>query len=450
MKKPILIYFPINYYKIQMLDKFFKTIEKITPQKWRWILNHDGFRRYFANTGWMFFGQMFSLLGSFFIGAWLVRYLGPENYGVLSYALAFVGLFGFIASLGVDGILNRELVKFSGKRDEFLGTAFRLKLIGGITALTLCIISAFIFKTTPLIRLLIILFSFTFILQAINVISIYFQSEVKSKNNVKAVLAATLISSILKVLVILFDRGVIWLVAVYALDSLWQGIGFVNAYRKQGLKIKAWKFNNNLAREILKNSWFLMLASAASFIYVRIDQVIIGYLSGNREVGIYAAAVKLVEVWYFIPGIICGSLFPAIVNAKITGQAVYKSRLRKFYILMVIIPFLIAIPMTLLAKPIIFILFGSEYMASVNILRIYIWSSIGLFLGTAMSQYLMSENLVKTIFWLSLSAMIVNIVLNFIFIPIWGLQGAAWATLISYLVMPVMVFAGGKIWKKVG
>ena len=433
-----------------MLDKIFLKLERFVPAKYRWVLNHDGFKRYFANTGWMFFGQMFSLLVSFFITAWLARYLGPENYGVVSYSIAFAMLFGFIAPLGIDGILSRELVKYPEKRDELLGTSFRLKLIGGLLAFFLAVASAILFQTSPLIKLLIILFSFSFIFQAINVIGTYFQAEVKSKNNVKAVLVAMIISSILKVAVILFDRGVIWLVVVYALDSLWQGIGFISAYRKQGKKIKAWKFNNNLAREILKNSWFLMLASAASFIYVRIDQVIIGSLSGNREVGIYAAAVKLVEVWYFIPGIICGSLFPAIVNAKITSQEVYKSRLKKFYILMVTIPLLIAVPMTLLAKPIIFILFGNEYMESVNILRIYIWSSIGLFLGTAMGQYLMSENLVKTIFWLSLSAMIVNIILNFIFIPIWGLLGAAWATLISYMVVPVMVFIGGKFLKKVG
>jgi O-antigen/teichoic acid export membrane protein len=420
-----------------MLDKFFKTIEKIIPKKWRWILNHDGFKRYFANTGWMFFGQMFSLLVSFFIGAWLARYLGPENYGVLSYAVAFVGLFGFISSLGVDGILNRELVKYPEKRDELLGTSFRLKLIGGVAALILCVVSAFIFKTDPLIRLLIILFSFTFILQAINVISTYFQAEVRSKNNVRAQIIATIISSFLKIAVILLDKGVIWIMVVYVLDSLWQGIWFVRAYNKFGLKIKTWKFNNNLAREILKNSWPLMLASAAGFIFLRIDQVMIGAMMGNYEVGLYAAAVKLVEVWYFIPGIICASLFPAIINAKKTSIEVYKRRLINLFILMAVISIIIAIPISFLAKPIIYVLFGNGYLESVNILRIYIWSSFGMFLGWATGQYLMSENFVKIIFWLNFLAMATNVVLNLIFIPDFGLLGAAWATFISYLIVPI-------------
>ena len=433
-----------------MLDKFFKTIEKITPKKWRWVLNHDGFRRYFANTGWMFFGQMFSLLVSFFIGAWLARYLGPENYGVLNYAVAFVGLFGFIATLGVDGILTRELVKYPEKRDELLGTAFRLKLIGGTIAMILCVSSAFIFKTTPLIKLLIILFSFTFILQSVNVISLYFQAGVKAKNNVKAQLFATLISSILKVAVILLDKGVIWIMVVYVLDSVWQGTGFINAYKKIGLKLKTWKFNIDLGFKILKNSWPLMLAAAASFIYAKIDQVMIGFLMGNYEVGLYAAAVKLVEIWYFIPSIICTSLFPAIINAKKTSGDLYRRRLRNLYVLMFAISSLMAVIITFLAKPIVIILFGEGYLGSVNILRIYIWSSIGLFLSSAVGQYLMSENLVKTIFGLNFIAMTVNVVLNIIFIKTFGLSGAAWATFISYAVLPIAVLGGGKIWKKVG
>ena len=432
-----------------MLDKIFQKLERFVPAKYRWILNHDGFKRYFANTGWMFAGQMFSLLVSFFIGAWLARYLGPENYGVLSYAVAFVGLFGFIASLGVDGILNRELVKFPEKRDELLGTAFRLKLIGGAIALVLAIASAFIFQTSPLIRLLIILFSFTFVLQAINVISTYFQSEVKSKNNVKALLFATIISSLLKVGVILLDKGVIWIVIVFVLDSVWQGIGFVTAYKKFGLKVKKWKFNKNLSKEILNNSWPLMLASAAVFIYLRIDQVMIGVMLGNYEVGLYAVAVKLAEVWYFIPGIICASIFPAIINAKKTSHEMYKRRLKNLYILMVVISVVIAIPISLLAKPIIYILFGSSYLESVGILRIYIWSSLGLFLNAGVSQYLMSENMVKTIFWLNFLAMLFNIALNFVFIPIFGLLGAAWATLISYMIIPAIVLSGGKYLKKI-
>lgn len=422
-----------------MLDKIFSKLARFVPEKWRWVLNHDGFKRYFANTGWMFFGQMFSLLVSFFIGAWLARYLGPENYGIMSYAIAFVGLFSFIANLGVDAILSRELVKFPDKRDELLGTIFRLKLIGGFTACFITVVFSFLIKSDSITRVLIILFSTSLILQAINVISTYFQAEVKSKNNVKALLIATIVSSILKVVFILLGKGVIWIIIIYILEFVWQGLGFVNAYNHYGLKIKNWKFNKKLAKSILNNSWPLILSSAVWFIYLRIDQVMIGLFLGNREVGIYSAAVRIVEIWYFIPGIICSSLFPAIINAKKISKNLYKHRLKNLYILMILIPVIIGIPVSVLAKPIIYILFGGGYLESVSILRIYIWSSLGLFLVSAITQYLMSENLIKTIFYLNFIIMAINVALNLLLIPLIGLPGAAWATLISYLTGPVII-----------
>ena len=434
-----------------MTDKLFNIIKYITPTRWHWALEHEGYKRYFANMSWMFGGQTFYLLVSFFIGIWIARYLGPENYGILNYSIAFVGLFGFIANLGVDGILNRDLVQIPEKRDELLGTTFRLKLIGGFLALLLSIISIFLFQGNQLIKLLVFLFSFSFILQSINVISIYFNAEVKSKNNTKVRIFSTAISSILKIVIILLGKGVIWLLVAFTLDFLWQGIGFIMVYKNYGLKIKNWVFNKNLAKEILKNSWPIILGGASYLIYMKIDQVMIGSMLGNYEVGIYAAAVKLVEAWYFIPGIIATALFPAIINAKKVGVEIYKSRLKNFYILMAIIPIAMAIPITLLAKPIIQVVFGHSYIESIPVLKVYIWSSLGLFLTYAVGQYLLSENLVKFIFVSNVLAMIVNIVLNVIFIPIFGIIGSAWATLISYFVIPLGVLAFNKtiiLWRK--
>lgn len=423
-----------------MLDKLFQTIEKITPLKYRWILNHEGFKRYFANTGWMLSGQMFSLLVSFFIGAWLARYLGPENYGMISYAIAFSGLFAFVASLGVDNILNRELITHPEQRDELLGTSFVLKLVGGFLAFLINFLFVFIFQSSNLIRILVLLFSLVYIFQAMNVISIFFQSQVMAKKNVKTQLIAMFISSALKILFILFSLELVWIILIYALDSLWISAGLIYEYRKEKLKIKLWKFNKKLALNILRSSWFLMLSSASVYIYMKIDQVMVGAIMGQKEVGLYAVAVKFVEIWYFIPSLICISIFPAIIKAKEAGQIVYKRRLKSLYLLMIFIAVIIAIPSTILAHWAVLAIFGKEYLGAVSVLQIYIWSGVGLFLGWAINQYLISENLVQTIFILNIAAMVTNIILNLLFIPKFGLPGAALATLFSYLVGPLLVF----------
>ncbi|NVN96559.1 MAG: oligosaccharide flippase family protein, partial [Bacteroidetes bacterium] len=164
---------------------------------------------------------MFSLLVAFFVGTWIARYLGPENYGIFNYAVAFTGLFSFLAYLGVDGILNRELVNYPENKDKLMGTSFILKLFGGCLGFILIFISAFLFNSNPLIRLLIILLGISSFFQASFVISVFFQSQVKAKENFKAQMISTLISTFLKIILILMGKGVIWLVLIYAFDSLW-------------------------------------------------------------------------------------------------------------------------------------------------------------------------------------------------------------------------------------
>jgi O-antigen/teichoic acid export membrane protein len=428
-----------------MLDKIFALIEKFVPAKWRWIFSHGGFRRYFANTGWMFFGQMFSLLVSFFIGAWLARYLGPQNFGVLSFSMSFAGLFAFIASLGIDGILSRELVKFPEKQNELMGTSLGLKLIGGSVAFLLSISAAFFFEHDPLIRLLIILFSLSFILQAIGVINTFFQANVWAKKVIKVQLLAMGLSSVFKILAIIFGLSVTWITLIYVLDGVWGGWGLIVAYRKNGLRIREWKFNWKLALEILTDAWPLMLSGAAMSVYMKIDQVMIGNMLGETKVGLYAAAVKISEIWYFIPVIICTSLFPAIVNAKMSDKASYKKRLHDLYWLMFFLATALAVPISILAKPIVALIFGIRYLPAAGALQIHIWAGLGVFWGVALNQYLLSENRTLVNLVLTLSSAVLNVILNLYLIRSWGINGAAMATLISYLFVPVSFFTYNSI-----
>jgi len=320
-----------------------------------------------------------------------------------------------------------------------LGTAFRLKLFGGLIAFLAAGITIFLFDNSSLIRILVLLYSLIFVLQAVNVISIFFQSTVQAKKNTRATLTATFISSILKIILILLNQGIIWFMVVGVFDVIWQSLGFIAAYKRSGFKIKTWHFDRRLAKEIFSASWFLMLASASYYIYIRMDQVMVGMFLGEKAVGLYAAAVKFVEIWYFIPSIVCASLFPAIINAKKTDVLIYKKRLKALYLLMTGISVVIAILTTILAPWAIYLLFGPQYLEAIIILQIYVWSGVGLSIGWVVTQYFLSENRSRDIFLYNLLSMLANVVLNLILIPRIGLAGAAWATLISYSAGPVVV-----------
>jgi O-antigen/teichoic acid export membrane protein len=422
-----------------MIDKTLDKINKLVPQKWQWILSHEGFRKYFKNTGWMFLGQAFSII-SVFVGIWMARYLGPENFGVFSFAIAFVGMFSVIANFGITGILSRDLIKYPEKRDKLLGTAFVLNIIGGLLAFFVTISFSLILDNSDITRILIFIWSTSFIFSAFSLPAHYFQATVNAKKNAQAQIIITIASSLLKILLIIFDKGVIWLMLIYVFDYILGGLLYAYNYKKAGLNIKNWSYDNSIAKAFLSVSWLLVLSSVASSLLMKIDQVMIGYYIGSFAVGIYAAAVRLVEIWYFIPAIICGSLFPAIINSKNNGEANYKKRLNYLYKLLFVISVIIALPLTFFAPWFIDVLYGQPYHEAIEVLRIYIWSGVGLFINFGINQYLLAENKLKRLFYLNLFAMIVNIILNLLFIPYFGILGAAWATFISYCLSPILFF----------
>lgn len=399
----------------------------------------EGFIRYFKNTGWLFFGKMASMLAAFFVGAYVARYLGPAQYGLLSYASSFAALFAIFASLGIDSILNRELVSRPEDKEKLLGSGFIIKAVGSILAIVLMIITLLIIKTDWETNVLIIISALSFVFNAFGVIDIYFQSQVLARNTVRVQIISLIITSSLKILFIFLHLGIVYFAITYLIDALILAIGFILSYKKTGLHISKWKFDKEIIKMLLRNSWPLIFSGVAVVIYMKIDQVMIKNMIGDEAVGLYSVAAKVSEAWYFIPAIICASLFPAIVNAKKTSPVVYEKRLKNLYSLMFYISTLIAIPISLLSRFIIVYLFGAEYLGSISVLRIHIWAGVGVFLGYAIAQYLVTENLNKIYLKITIIGAVSNILLNLILIPIVGISGAAIATTISYTIVAFSV-----------
>lgn len=393
----------------------------------------EGFIRYFKNTGWLFTGKMTSMLAAFFVGAYVARYLGPTQYGLLSYAFSFTGLFAIFASLGIDSILNRELVSHSEEKERLLGSGFLIKITGSIIAIILILIALFFIKTDLVTNALILISSFSFMFNAFGVIDIYFQSQVLAKNTVKIQITTLIITSVLKILFILLKLPVIYFALAYLIDAFVFAVGLIIIYKKVGLGITKLKFDKKITIMLLKNSWPLILSGVAIAVYTKIDQVMIKNMLGNEAVGLYSVAVRISEVWYFIPAIICTSLFPAIVNARQTNVSAYEKRLKNLYSLMFYISVGIAISITLLSGFIITYLFGHKYIESINVLRVHAWTSVGLFLGYALGQYLIVENYIAVYFKITLSGAIINVCLNIFLIPVYGIMGAAISAVATYL-----------------
>jgi len=393
----------------------------------------QGFKRYLANTSWIMGHRVLSMVVALFVGVYVARYLGPERFGLLSYAGSFVGLFTALATLGLDGIVVRELVKTPERSDELLGTSFWLKA-GGAILMWIGIATAIPFTHNDTqTNILIIIIAFAVIFQAFNVIDFNYQAEVKSKYVVYARLVSLVISSVTKLVLVWFAAPLVWFACVFLLDAVVLAIGLTAMYLKNTGKVWYCKWKWQTAKELLKDSWPLLLSGVMVSIYMKIDQVMIKEMLDAEAVGLYAAAVSLSEAWYFIPVAITSSVFPAIINAKKQSEELYYQRLQKLYDLMVWLAVAIALPTTFLAPWVIRVLYGNAFLPAAGVLSIHIWAGVFVFLGVASGKWFLAENFIRLSFYRTFLGAIGNVIFNLILIPILHINGAAIGTLLANL-----------------
>jgi PST family polysaccharide transporter len=390
-------------------------------------------REIIKNTGWLFGMRILRILFALFVTAWVARYLGRDLFGIYHYGLAFVGLFGPFAVLGLTGIVVRDIVRDPEAKDEILGTVFLLRLGGGIVgfALVLIVIS-FVRGDDPLARRVTSIIALTLFFQSLSSIDMWFQSRVQSKFTVIAKSVALTTANLLRIAAILTKASVTTFAAITVVDAMVGGAGLVIAYRSQGFHLRHWRFSLQRTKELLGQSWMLVLSGAMAIIYFKIDQVMLGEMAGEAQVGVYSTATRISEVWYFIPIAISTSIFPALIRSKERGQEIYYERLQQLYDFLAWLALLVAVAFTFAARPVILIIFGSQYAAAGPILSVHIWAGLFIFLKTAMSRWLLNENELKFLFISNGMGAAVNVLMNLWLIPLYGGMGAAIATVVSY------------------
>ena len=398
------------------------------------LLGHEGIRRYGANTAWLMGEKVLRMFMGLFVGIWVARYLGPEQFGLLSYAQSFVFLFTAIATLGLDSIVVRELVKDNSQRNVLLGTAFTLKLIGSLCILPLLWLGVQFTSNDSYTNLLIFIIASGTIFQSFNVIDFYYQSSVLSKYVAFANTITLAISSIIKIVLILNEASLLAFAIVGVFDTIILSLGLIYFYwQKTHHSLREWQFDKVVATRLLADSWPLILSSVMISLYMKIDQVMIKEMLDNNAVGQYAAAVRISEAWYFLPMAICNSVFPAIINAKKVSETLYYQRLKRLYFVMVWLGVAVALPMTFMSDWIISLLYGSAYIQAGQILMIHIWAGIFVGLGVASSAWINIEKLMLISMFRTAFGLIINISLNYLLIISVGIIGAATATLLSQI-----------------
>jgi PST family polysaccharide transporter len=385
-----------------------------------------------GNTGWLFGDRACRMAIGLFVGVWVARYLGPLSFGIYSFAIASVSLVSFFGALGLDGVVVRDLVKEPSDGGNILGTTFCLKFLGGVAgAATINVTIALLRPGDDLTRGIVAILSTGLVFQSLDTIDFWFQSRVRSRYVVVARNVAFALASLVKVGLILAGASVTAFAWAAALEIALGVTGLILAYRLAGESPWVWRWSPSRAVSLLKDSWPLIMSGIAIMVYTRIDQIMLGEMLGHEAVGIYSAATRISEIWYFIPVAIASSVSPAITEAKKVSEALYYRRLERVFQLMTLFSLSIVIPMTFLSDSVIRFFYGAGYAGAGRILSVHVWTAVFVFLGVAQGPWTLNEGLMRLSLHRTAFGAVANIFLNLFLIPRYDGIGAAVATLIS-------------------
>lgn len=403
--------------------------------KLRALQGHRGFRRYAENIGWIFFSNIFRLLITLFVGIWLVRYLGPTQFGILSYAQSVAIILITIGGLGFEAVVVKALVDNLFPAEEILGTCLFLKLIASLLVIGGAGIVLMLSHIDAETNVLIFIISLSSFFLSFNIVDCYFQAKVLSKFTVFSNLIAFSLMSLLKIIFIISNAGLVAFATLNLVEFALISASLIYFYQKiTGVKLFAWRFNSHIAWYLISKSWPLTLSISFAVILDRIDQIMIKNILGAEAVGHYVAASRLSEVWYFVGLAIVSSLFPAILNAYNQDTERYHRRMQRLFDLLIVISVMLAIPVTLFSDKIVMLIYGNAYEDSAMVLAIHIWTALFIFLKAASGNWLIINHLQIFSLYRNIVAVILNIGLNYLLIPIYGIQGSAFSLLITLFV----------------
>ncbi|MFQ3660217.1 MAG: flippase, partial [Anaerolineae bacterium] len=343
-------------------------------------------RQIVTNAGWLVSDRVIRLVLVLLVSAWVTRYLGAEQFGYLSIAQAILALAVPLLRLGMDTLIVRLLVEGDYDRDAVLGTSFAIRLMAALVALPAVVIfTALTYPQHLVVALIAAMLGVAALAESFDVIDFWNQSQVAARHTVIARNTAFVVASGLKVGAILLQMPLEVFGLLYALDTLLYVTLLVAVYQRRGGRVQGWRWDASLAGTLLKLSAPLIVSGIAVSLYMRIDQLMLSVMlpvgEAERAVGVYSVAVRLSETWYFVPGAIISSVFPAILLSKRQDETLYRKRIQRLFNLVVLVGYAFAIPVTLLAPVIIDVLFGPEFAEAAPQLAVLAWSGVWVGLG---------------------------------------------------------------------
>ncbi len=397
-----------------------------------------GPKRIVKNASWIISCKIIQAVLNLIVTMFTARYLGPSNYGVISYAASLVAFMVPVMELGLRNTLVQEFVNDPQKEGEILGTSLCLNVISAI----FCIISVSAFAAITNIGdtetiVICALYSTSLIFQALEMTQHWYQYKLISKYSSITMLFAYVVTSVYKLYILITGKSIYWFAVSQSIDFLIIAvILFVIYHRKSNNKLT---FSRQRAKILFSASRYYIISNLMVTVFAHTDKIMLKYMLGEEATGFYAAAVVCANMTGFVSQAIIGSARPVIFENKKHNEQKFQNSMKVLYAVIIYFSLLQSLGITALAPIIIKIIYGAEYVASVPALMIIVWYTTFSYLGSVRNIWILAESKQSVLWKINLSGALGNVILNFMFIPIWGICGAAFASLLTQIFTNVII-----------
>jgi O-antigen/teichoic acid export membrane protein len=374
----------------------------------------------FFNATAKIISTVLALVGIGFI----TRYLGTEGFGNYSTVIAFFSFFGAIADLGLYSIATREISRPNADEKKIMGNVFVLRLLSAVAIFMITPVIIFFLPYSHEVKIGIIIAAASFgFSSSYSVLNGIFQKNIAMDKVAIADIIGKTIQTAIIILAVKKDLGFSMIISSLLFYMVFNFI-VVFLWSRKYLKFKL-EFDFEYWKKFLKNSLPMGISVAITFVYFKIDTILLSFLKTSADVGIYNAAYKIIENITFFPGMMMGLIFPLISHDIFHDREKFKSVSNKTFKIFLILVIPLLIGTLFLADGIIGLIGGAQFMNASNTLRILIFALVFIFFSNFFNNVLIAGNFQKKLVWVLAGCAAFNITANLIFIPIFSYNGAA-------------------------
>jgi O-antigen/teichoic acid export membrane protein len=398
-------------------------------------MNHFFNVNHVSNLAWLMLDNLVKVVVSFTVTIYVIRYLGPADFGLLSYALSIVGILYPIATLGIDAILFRNIIKDKSNERTLIKTAYTVRLFAALPLFLITSTVVYLYSEDMIFVYMLMILSAGMIVDVFSVYKEYFAANTQNKYIAISSSTSNILSSGIKILFIFTKLSVVWFAFAFVFQKIFNILSLKYFYKKKSAS-NTGSYDRNIAKEMVKDSWPLIFTSFSGLLYLYADQILIEYYLGVEQVGLYAAATKLIIFFYVIPTILSNVIYPKVIELKQTmGSREFSLKIEMVYFINFMIALFILIFFLVFGERLVLFLFGKEFLGSSDVLLIYAFSLVLVFFAANNNKLLMMDNLQKMMLGRNVFGLIVNIILNVMLIPEYGIKGAAIATVLTQVMI---------------